>query len=252
MKSKQTIASALIFAGAVLCFFLPFVTVSCGGMKAFTMTGQQLATGTTLTQPQLYGPPRSQKVGGDAFAAIAWLCAFGGIALSLVGRKMASATAVAGGAGAVSLLIMHARLNSQIQTKTQGLATVTYEAGFTLVVLLLLAGMGWNVYLFLQGRRLSAAGPLINNDTKGDLSYATAPPGSPPQPIDQPEHAAVANASRVVSNPSPEHSGVRSRFCTQCGKAVRLNARFCEACGSPAESKSVTSQFHPTMDGENA
>lgn len=252
MKSKQTIASALIFAGAVLCFFLPFVTVSCGGVKAFTMTGQQLATGTTLSQPTLYGPPRSQKIGGDAFAAIAWVCALGGVLLSLIGRKMASATAVAGGAGAVSLLIMRSNLNSQIQAKSQGMATVTYEAGFTLVLLLLLAGMGWSVYLFLQGRRVNAVGAPTTKDMDGGVGYGPAPPNPPPQPVNRPEHATAATASVVSTNPSFEHRGARARFCTSCGNAVRPNARFCESCGSPAESVSASVQSHPAIEGENA
>jgi len=34
----------LLFAGSRLCFFLPFATVSWAGIKAFTLTGQQLAT----------------------------------------------------------------------------------------------------------------------------------------------------------------------------------------------------------------
>ena len=51
MATRKSIASVLLFVGSTLCFFLPFVTVSCGGVKAFTLTGEQLATGTTLTQP---------------------------------------------------------------------------------------------------------------------------------------------------------------------------------------------------------
>jgi hypothetical protein len=252
MKSKQTIASALIFAGAALCFFLPFVTVSCGGVQAFTMTGQQLATGTTLSQPSLYGPPRTQKVEGNAFAAIGWLCALGGVLLSLAGRKMASGTAIAGGAGAVSLLIMRSNLNSQIQAKTQGMATVTYEAGFTVVLLLLLAGMGWNIYLFLQARRLNAAGVPAMKDAEGGLGYGTAPPGVQAQPMDRPGHATVAEASVGIPNPSSGNGGARARFCTSCGSAVRPNARFCESCGSPAESVSVSAPPQPAMEGENA
>ncbi len=98
MQNRKMIASLLIFACSALCFFLPFVTVSCGGVKAFTLTGQQLATGTTLTQPQPFGPPQTQKLNGDPFAALAWAGALAGVALSLVGRKMAAATAITGGA----------------------------------------------------------------------------------------------------------------------------------------------------------
>jgi hypothetical protein len=182
MKDKQTVASLLIFVGTALCFFFPFVTVSCGGIKAFTLTGQQLATGTTLTQPQAFGPPQSQKVDGDPFAAIAGICALAGIVLSLIGRRMVGASAAAGGAGAVALLIMRSRLDAQIQKQSQGLATITYETGFTLVLLLFFAAIMWNVYLILQSRRVTEARLPVDEDKKGDIVYGAAPPGSPPRP----------------------------------------------------------------------
>src|ERR1039457_5409578 len=126
MANRKSIASVLLFVGSALCFFLPFVTVSCGGITAFTLTGQQLVTGTTLTQPQAFGPPQTQKVDADPFAIVAGLCALAGIALSLIGRKIASGAAISGGVGAVSLLIMRSRLDEQLQKQGEGLAKATY------------------------------------------------------------------------------------------------------------------------------
>lgn len=127
MAYQKSISSLLIYVGIALCFFLPFLTVSCGGLKAFTLTGQQLATGTTLTAPQAFGPPRAQKIRGDPFAAVAAACALVGVVLSLVGRSAFGVTAVIGGAGGASKFVMRTRLNSQIQQQGQGLATVNYE-----------------------------------------------------------------------------------------------------------------------------
>lgn len=157
MQNRKSIASALIFLGSALCFFLPFVTVSCGGMKAFTLTGQQLATGTTLSQPQPFGPPQSQKIDGDVSAAIAGICALAGIVLSLVGRRMAGPSAVSGAIAAASLLVLRNRLEGQIQKQGEGLASVSFEMGYTLTLLLLIVGIVWNVYLFLQERRVKGA-----------------------------------------------------------------------------------------------
>jgi hypothetical protein len=161
MTNQRSIASVLLFVGSALCFFLPFVTVSCGGVKAFTLTGQQLATGTTLTQPQPFGPPQTQKIDADPFAVAAALCTLAGIVLSLIGKRIATATAISGGAGGVSLLIMRSRLDAQLQTQGQGVATATYETGYTLAILLLIAGAAWNVYLFLQARRSNEAVPSV-------------------------------------------------------------------------------------------
>jgi len=212
MKNRKSIASVLIFVGSVLCFFLPFVTVSCGGVTAFTLTGRQLATGTTLTQPQPFGPPQTQKVSADPFAVIAGLCAIAGIALSLIGRKLASAAAISGGVGAVSLLIMRSRLNDQLQSQSQGLAKVTYETGFTLAMLLLIAGAAWNIYLFLQTRRVGEASPLVPATGQIDNDHSPAQSGSPPMPLES-----------------------QGRICPHCAQPIRATARFCESCGRSAE-----------------
>lgn len=156
MADRKSIASALLFAGSTLCFFLPFVTVSCGGVKVFTLTGQQLATGATITQAQSFGAPQTQKIDADPFTAVAGLCAIAGIALSLLGRKMVVGAAASGGLGALSLLILHLRFGGQLQKQSQGVAQASFEVGYTLAVLLLIAGAAWNIYLFLQSRRAAA------------------------------------------------------------------------------------------------
>lgn len=46
--------SPAAFGFVVLCFLLPFVTLSCPG-GSFTFSGVQLATGTTIEEPGLFG-----------------------------------------------------------------------------------------------------------------------------------------------------------------------------------------------------
>lgn len=168
MKNQKSIASVLIFVGTLLCFFLPFATVSCGGMKLFTLTGQQLATGTAVTQPQLFGAPQTKRTDPDPFAAFAGVCALAGIALSLVGRKMANVTAVSAGAGALSLLVMRFRLDAAIQKQSQGAGSVHYDSGFTMVLLLFITAAAWNAFQFMQSRRARRVDVLDS-----------APPGLP-------------------------------------------------------------------------
>jgi hypothetical protein len=151
MADRKAIASALLFVGSTLCFFLPFATVSCGGIQVFSLTGQQLATGTTITQPQAFGPAQKQKSEADPFAAIAGLCGIAGIALSLLGRKLAVGAAASGGLGALSLLVLRSRLEDQIQKQSQGVAQVSFESGYKLALLLLIAGTAWNIYLIAKG-----------------------------------------------------------------------------------------------------
>jgi hypothetical protein len=190
MSDRKSIASILLFAGSTLCFFLPFATVSCGGIKAFTLTGQQLATGATITQPQAFGSPQAQKIDANPFATVAGLCAIAGVALSLIGRKLAVGAAASGGLGALSLLILRSRLNDQLLKESQGMAQASYESGYTLAVLLLVAGTAWNIYLFLQGRQLAPA----------DASSPSVDSSSP----------LCAHCGKPIKE------GVR--FCESCGK----------------------------------
>lgn len=153
MASRKRIGLAFMFTGTLLCFFLPFVTVSCNGMKIYSFTGQQLATGTTLSQPEMFGPPKTQKVDPNAFAAIAFLCSGAGIILCLVGRKMIRSIAVTAGVGSASLLAMKIQLDHQIQKQGMGVAENKYQFGFFMAFLLLMVSAGWSLYQVVRERR---------------------------------------------------------------------------------------------------
>jgi hypothetical protein len=204
MADQKSIASVLLFAGSTLCFFLPFATVSCGGIKVFTLTAQQLATGTTITQPQAFGASQTQKIDADPFAAIAGLCGIAGIALSLIGRRMAGGAAASGGLGALSLLILRSRLGDQLQKQSQGLAQVSFESGYTLTLLLLIAGAAWNIYLFRQGKQTASASDSSPSSGSSSASVHPSESSSPPA-------------------------------CVHCGNPISEGARFCESCGKPSE-----------------
>ncbi len=240
MANRKSIASTLIFLGSTMCFFFPFVTVSCGGIKAFTLSGQQLATGTTLTQPQAFGPPQTQKIDGDPFAAVAGLCAVAGIALSLIGRRMASGAAVSGGVGALSLFIMKSRLDEQLQKQGQGLATASYESGFTLAVLLLISGTAWNVYLLLQGKRINAAVPLNEGASQSGSQHSPVLDGSSPPAPEQQSSLTTPNGSEGQPRDTGRDGQVDVQCCSHCGQPIRSTARFCEACGKSAELSEVS------------
>lgn len=120
-------------------------------------SGRQLATGTTLTEPQPFGPPRSQNIDPDPFAAVAGLCVIAGLVLSLIGRRLARATAISGAVGAMALLIMRSRLDDELQKQTQGLAKATSQMGFMFEVALLVAAAALNGYLMMQEKRTAAA-----------------------------------------------------------------------------------------------
>jgi len=170
MQKKSKLVSSLIFAASLLCFFFPFVTISCGGQKLMTLTGTQLATGTSLNQPQSLGKDRTDKIDPNPFAMLAVVCAIAGIAFSLAQPKIAIASAISGAAGAVSLLIMKSGMDNEVTQKGGGVIELNYEMGFVLSLLLFVAAAAWNGYVYAQARKRTSV-PLPS-------------PGAPPAPSD--------------------------------------------------------------------
>jgi hypothetical protein len=69
MTPKKKI-SPILFGVTLVCFLFPFVTVSCGGQKMASFSGAQLATGTSVDEPQMFGPSQKKKVDPEPLAAL--------------------------------------------------------------------------------------------------------------------------------------------------------------------------------------
>ena len=210
--------SPAIFAASLLAFLLPFATVSCGEVKVATLSGMQLAVGTTIEQPRPFGQPQKQKVDADPAATVAGLCAVLATALGFLGPRMAIAPAISGFAGAVSLLFLKFRMDDAIRRQGQGVLAVEYEPGFTIALLLLLAGAGWCTYVFTQRKR--AVLPL-----QGAPQWPVASGHSSTEPFASPPPAdATRPGAPAASAP---------RFCPACGAPRKAGSKFCGVCGKP-------------------
>lgn len=179
--------SAAQFAGIVLLFFLPFVTVSCGNMMTIDITGQNFATGgqpsiqgmspeefgkqfnpnaTTPTTPgspgatatpgtpQMPGMNQDKGVDQKISALIAWIIAGAGIALSLIaGKAFRAATAVAGVAGVAMLFWLKSDLDSEIGAQlaeARGMVQFSYDFAFWACVVLFITGAATNAYSLMR------------------------------------------------------------------------------------------------------
>ena len=211
MDKRKSAASILLFAGSILCFFLPFVTVSCGGVKVITLSGQQMATGTSIQVPQPFGPPKSQEIAPDPFAAVAALCAIVGVGLSLAGTRLAVPRAIAGGVGSASLGIMASRMESQIQSATQGMGSAHLEVGFSMTIAFLIAGTALNIYLL-----------TVRKDNVKPTEPATGGHRNGPE----------GNSSGTIQPRAPVPVA-----CRACGRHLELDSVFCGECGAKVASK---------------
>jgi hypothetical protein len=198
MKSK---VSPVLFIVTVLCFLLPFVTVSCNGQKIATLSGTELAFGTTIEQPQIYGPSVKKRTDAEPVATIAFLIAIAGIAVGFLAARVPLASAITGGLGALFLLVLMGKLDSDVGKQAQGVLQIEYGAGLIMALLLFIAAAGWNGWLFFISRG------------------APAGAAAPPLP-----NAAAASAGGPARAAGP--------FCPHCGQPVGGGAKFCGGCGN--------------------
>jgi len=213
-RSKVSIA---IFIAASLCFLLPFITVSCGGQRIVTVSGVQLATGTNLDQPQMLGPAQKKSVDPEPLVSLAALCAIIGLVLSFGGSaKAALGPAISGGLGFLLLLLLRAKMDDQIARQSRDMLQVSYEAGYTLTLLLLIAGAALNGYIFFSQRAPSAM--------RGAASPASEP------------------ASAQVSVPATTRPATA---CPHCGAPIEEGSKFCSGCGNPLSASAAAGQSQP-------
>lgn len=159
MEKKRKLTPAL-FGFALVCFFMPFVSVSCQSQTLGSFTGIQLVTGTTVEQPTMFGPRQTQRVGGEPLALLAFLCGLAGLGLGFVkGRPGAVGAAAAGGLGVLLFLLLKSKVDGDVMSQGRGLLQLDWGAGFWLSLLCYLAAAFISVYALKQSRSEQAAPP---------------------------------------------------------------------------------------------
>lgn len=115
MKSSQKISlpAALLI---LFCFFLPWISVSCGGQEIATISGMDLAAGKVVN-PGLGVQP--QRIGGDAVLFLVPVAAILGAIFTLAGtssttKQPAAGQLVAAGAGLGIMLLKWLSMNDEM------------------------------------------------------------------------------------------------------------------------------------------
>lgn len=157
--------SPVVFVFVIICFFLPFVSFSCGGEKIITLSGVQLVTGTTVEEPSspgdMFGRPQreSERVDPEPLAIIALVITIAGLGLSFIkNRKGAIAPAIAGGAAAISFLAMKYKIDREVLREAEGALQAEYNFGFWLAFLLLILAVVLNLFLFTKREKTISPG----------------------------------------------------------------------------------------------
>lgn len=153
-KLRRKISPAL-FTLTLICFFLPFITVSCRQEEIATLNGIDLAIGKTVRQPSIFGnQSKEEKIPADPLATIALISGVIGLGTSfLKAKKSAIAPAGAGIVGFILLLMLKSKIDSEIVKQGQGLLLVSYGFGFWLAFIFFISATFLNVYSLIDSQK---------------------------------------------------------------------------------------------------
>lgn len=138
--------SPALFVLIIICFFMPFVNLSCSGQTIMSLTGFQLITGADIKDQNMFGDingtqTKQEKVESQPLALFALLAAIAGLGLSFIRKKsLAIVNVVVSALGAVFLLLLKFNLDGDAELGGQNVITLDYQAGYWLAFLLFLAG----------------------------------------------------------------------------------------------------------------
>lgn len=161
MELTKKISPAL-YGIILICFFLPFVNLSCSGQTIMKLTGFQLITGTEVKQPDMFGQDmfgqnnntmdkKSEEIEAQPMALFAFLAALAALLVSLVKKKpTAIITVVISVLGFIFLLLLKINIDgdAELNAGGQGVITLDYQFGYWFSFLLFLAGAVLNWMIF--------------------------------------------------------------------------------------------------------
>jgi hypothetical protein len=169
LKAKAKKFRWTTFAFILLCFILPFVQVSCQQQKLMSFNGFQMAFGTEILEPQMFGPPKTRQIPGDGLILLSFLAALAGLGCSFIKGKLGSlVTAICGAIGFIFMLMFKVRLDNEVLKQAGGLLNVEYLFGFIVACFLFLVSAALNGYIF-YGERADTTLPVAPTNTAEQL-----------------------------------------------------------------------------------
>lgn len=196
MEKKTKYISPAMFALIVLCFFLPFVTVSCENQQIASVSGIQLVTGTSI-ENQYTGD--KEEIPADTKVIVAFACAVAGIIIGFQKGKIKNGlSAILGAIGFIALILFRVGFDTRVAERGDGMLKAQFESGLWITMVLFI--------------------------------IATIAHVIPRYMVSKVESMTLATRANL-QNESKENQ-VNSRFCEKCGAEISSNDVFCANCGS--------------------
>jgi len=162
MDLSKKISPAL-YGVILICFFLPFVNLSCSGQTIMSLTGFQLMTGTEVKQPGMFGQDmfgqnnsaekKSEEIEAQPMALFAFLAALAALLISLIKKKpTAMINSVVSALGFFFLILLKFNIDgdAELNSGGQGVITLDYQFGYWFSVLLFIAGAVLSSMIFKE------------------------------------------------------------------------------------------------------
>ncbi len=168
MSMLKKYQSPAAFSLIIVCFILPFLDVRCNDVPVRTLSGFQLATGTTIKlRNDTLSKDESkdfdlnlteQHVDPNYFVLIALVLAVAGVMLSLLLPKAPELLmGLIGFAGLLCLLLTRINLNHSIENDAgryeQYILSLKYLYGYWLAVILFTFAGGYNFLHYIDERQ---------------------------------------------------------------------------------------------------
>jgi hypothetical protein len=151
MKLKAKKISPAVFGIIIICFFFPFMDISCSGQKVISFSGIQMVTGTTIEKPTMFGEKtENEKIDPEPLAVATFVFVIAGLLLSFVNiRKSAILPAIFALIGIITLLMLRVKIDNDILKQGEGVIQVAYIFGFWSILFFLIIATLLNIYIFL-------------------------------------------------------------------------------------------------------
>jgi len=216
---KKSIPGVLLLG--LLCFFFTFASVSCNGQPLVAITGIQMVTGSSVSAPQMFGPPKVHQIPPEPSVIVAFLCGIAALGLSfLPGKKTIFIPVGLSTTALIALFIFKSNLDSEAMRQTGGMIHPEFGNGF------------WGAVLFYLGA-------LVLGVVEARSSVAPALSRSTPvrkcsncgEEVLQEWKFCKHCAKPLQQEGSPAVGRAGTGDCSRCGTNNSQGTRYCKRCG---------------------
>jgi hypothetical protein len=157
-SSQMKQLSPGVFGITLLCFFLPFINITCGGEKIASVSARELVTGGTLETPEQSdkggkGMELKGKIKSEPLAVVLLVFVVAGLVFSFLKKNVFTIlAAVSAGAALITQLMLRSKILQDIDKEGEKLLQIEMAFGFWTILLLLIVALAMNMLLVLKKR----------------------------------------------------------------------------------------------------